>query len=179
MTKFKAGDIVRLKADHSVITKVHKTDYNGNLVIQKLSNVVVNSDYYELVPETEMPACSGYTFQITFGQAKKLIARLELDSSWDKVGDVYYELKKFVDEHSRTKQVKKVTEKSSFTLTGTNCFTDVGAAIDYYYVYGFSRGDVLEKINEGEIQIGAPKAKPGEKVRRNSREGRYYIESYK
>lgn len=39
---------------------------------------------------------NAYTTTVTYEQAKKLCARLEYDASYDKVGEVYYELKRFI-----------------------------------------------------------------------------------
>lgn len=59
--------------------------------------------------------------------------------------------------------------------TGTAHFVDKAAA-DSYYSYGFSPEDVSEKIKNGEIFIGAPKIKEGQKLLVHAKERRYFIE---
>ena len=59
--------------------------------------------------------------------------------------------------------------------TGTSHFESMFAAMDYYSGYGFCRADVERKVADGEINIGLPDLKPGDRV--TVREGRYFIES--
>lgn len=58
---------------------------------------------------------------------------------------------------------------------GTCHFTSKRAACRYYADYGFDASDVARKIREGEIKIGAPAAKPGERVWIKHTEGRYHV----
>lgn len=59
--------------------------------------------------------------------------------------------------------------------TGTNHFTSYASAVSYYSDYGFKPSDVSEKIANGEISIGPPKIKDGQKLLTNN-EGRYVIQ---
>lgn len=61
------------------------------------------------------------------------------------------------------------------TSFGTSHFVDVVAARRYYARLGFNARDVDRKLAEGEIHLGAPAVKPGERLRVNSEE-RYVIE---
>lgn len=65
---------------------------------------------------------------------------------------------------------------TSTTIYGTSHFVTKLAAIKYYSDYGFSRSDVLTKISNGEISIGAPNLKEGERLSIIKGEGRYQIE---
>ncbi len=64
------------------------------------------------------------------------------------------------------------------TSYGTNHFASRTAAERYYAAYGYDdiASAVTRKLAEGEIHIGAPACKPGERAILNSREGRYFIE---
>jgi hypothetical protein len=59
--------------------------------------------------------------------------------------------------------------------TGTNYFVSEGAAMVYYRAYGLWRTDVENKITRGEIHIGPPPLKPGQRAVLNVDEGRYFI----
>ena len=59
-------------------------------------------------------------------------------------------------------------------IVGTNHFTSFQAAVRYYKKQGIGRKGVENKRLEGEIVIGRPKIKPGEKVFVNE-EKRYVI----
>jgi hypothetical protein len=61
-------------------------------------------------------------------------------------------------------------------VTGTCHFESIFAAIRYYADYGYDNVNmaVLRKLREGEIKIGPPKLKEGERVFLND-EGRYCI----
>lgn len=48
--------------------------------------------------------------------------------------------------------------------TGTSHFVSVRAANSYYEPYGLDSADVLHKITNGEIHIGPPTLKPGERL---------------
>jgi hypothetical protein len=48
------------------------------------------------------------------------------------------------------------------TITGTNHFVSMDAAIYYYSEYGYDAADVCDKQNAGEIAIGKPELKPGQ-----------------
>ena len=48
------------------------------------------------------------------------------------------------------------------TIIGTSHFTGLDSAVSYYRAYGFSREDVIDKKNNGEINIDKPKTKDGE-----------------
>lgn len=58
---------------------------------------------------------------------------------------------------------------------GTSHFVTHKAARTYYKGQGFDPGDVEAKLKRGEISIGAPSLKPGQRARVNP-EGRYVIE---
>jgi len=62
-------------------------------------------------------------------------------------------------------------------ITGTSNFYDKEGAVFYYRAYGFSESDVKGKIARGEICIGRPIAKDGERVFLNTKEMRYFIET--
>ena len=47
---------------------------------------------------------------------------------------------------------------------GTSHFVSVRAANLYYLNFGYDSGDVLRKIAEGEIHIGKPALKPGQRL---------------
>jgi hypothetical protein len=61
------------------------------------------------------------------------------------------------------------------TRYGTSHFKSFEAAFQYYKDYGYVYGDVQRKIQDGEIHIGKPTLKPGERCSLND-EGRYVIE---
>jgi hypothetical protein len=50
-------------------------------------------------------------------------------------------------------------------IIGTNYFPGLWAAHRYYATYGESRAAVAEKIAKGEIHIGKPALKPGQKLK--------------
>jgi hypothetical protein len=62
---------------------------------------------------------------------------------------------------------------------GTSHFATISHAVTYYQRQGMwhkeSRDTVKTKLNQGEIHIGKPEAKPGERVTLDS-DGRYWIE---
>lgn len=60
--------------------------------------------------------------------------------------------------------------------TGTNHFTSKSAADKYYYFQGFLPADVTRKITNGEIKIGPPQIKDGQKLLIDKNEGRYFIQ---
>jgi len=47
---------------------------------------------------------------------------------------------------------------------GTSHFVSVRAANLYYSHFGYNNSDVLRKIVDGEIHIGKPNLKPGERL---------------
>lgn len=47
---------------------------------------------------------------------------------------------------------------------GTSNFVSLSAAVRYYKDYGYDKADVQRKIREGEIHIGKPSLKPGERL---------------
>ncbi len=59
--------------------------------------------------------------------------------------------------------------------TGTSHFVSFSRACLYYSNMGFKPSDVSEKIKNGEIKIGPPKTKNGQKLFTNN-EGRYVIQ---
>ena len=64
-------------------------------------------------------------------------------------------------------------------IYGTSHFASKLDAYVYYKPYGYDdvRTAVDRKLAEGEIHIGKPEAKPGERVLLNVQEGRYFIET--
>ena len=64
-------------------------------------------------------------------------------------------------------------------VIGTSFFPTLSAAVTYYEPYGFSRADVREKAESGEISIGKPELQPGERLIYHPGEGRYLIETHK
>ena len=64
-------------------------------------------------------------------------------------------------------------------IHGTPYFESRLDALEYYKPYGYEnlREAVADKLASGEIHIGKPKAKPGERVFLNVQEGRYFIET--
>jgi hypothetical protein len=58
---------------------------------------------------------------------------------------------------------------------GTSYFTSLSAAVRYYKAYGYDKSDVQRKIREGEIHIGKPKLKPGERLGTTDGGKRYTI----
>lgn len=58
---------------------------------------------------------------------------------------------------------------------GTNHFTATRCALAYYRGQGYDAEEVQEKLEDGEIVIGRPQAKPGQSVKIDS-DGRYWIE---
>lgn len=47
---------------------------------------------------------------------------------------------------------------------GTSYFVSVATARRYYADYGFTRGQVLRKVEIGEIRLGRPDTEPGQKI---------------
>jgi len=62
---------------------------------------------------------------------------------------------------------------------GTNHFLNADAAVAYYADQGIPAIDVARKLKDGEIAIGKPDAKPGQRVSLIPGEGRYQIEEGK
>lgn len=62
-------------------------------------------------------------------------------------------------------------------ICGTCHFINLTAAIRYYADYGYSQQDVNRKLLAGDIRIGHPELKPGERLLLDRAEGRYKIES--
>jgi len=64
-------------------------------------------------------------------------------------------------------------------IYGTPYFASELDAWNYYRPYGYGnvRAAVSRKLAEGQIHIGSPEAKPGERVFLNVQEGRYFIET--
>lgn len=60
--------------------------------------------------------------------------------------------------------------------TGTSYFKDMSAAISYYRVYGTTASAAREKVRKGEIHIGKPDLKPGQKLSMTDSGRRYVIE---
>lgn len=63
--------------------------------------------------------------------------------------------------------------KDKSTIWGTCHFCSFAAANIYYS--NLHSSEVQKKINAGEIVIGKPTVKPGEKLYLNKEEGRYFI----
>lgn len=65
------------------------------------------------------------------------------------------------------------------TIIGTSYFPTVDAAISYYWDqeggHANAKEAVLTKLREKSIHIGKPPIKPGQEVKLNLKEGRYYI----
>ena len=61
------------------------------------------------------------------------------------------------------------------TITGTNHFSSFSHAVSYYKNYGISEAEVRQKIQNKEIFVGRPVAKPWQKILINKEEGRYFI----
>ncbi len=63
-------------------------------------------------------------------------------------------------------------------ITGTNHFISIAAADKYYAPYYGPdvNSFVKTKIKNGEIKIGPPKIKNGQKLLKNKDEGRYFIQ---
>lgn len=59
---------------------------------------------------------------------------------------------------------------------GTAHFEDLAAARVYYATYGFSAEEVARKLKVGEIFLGPPPLKPGQKLHLDRQEHRYFIE---
>ena len=64
------------------------------------------------------------------------------------------------------------------TRWGTSHFVSYEKAVAYYSGYGYSNTQtaVDRKLSDGEIHIGPPTAKAGQKVTLEPQEGRYWIE---
>jgi len=60
------------------------------------------------------------------------------------------------------------------TRYGTSYFVTRAAAAEYYG----SAEEASRKLAAGEIHIGKPELKPGERLRLDESEGRYFIEEY-
>lgn len=65
-------------------------------------------------------------------------------------------------------------------IYGTSYFSTLSSAYAYYtaHALGYTRTDVDYKIQQGEIHIGAPEVKPGEKLLIDP-QGRYFIDDGK
>lgn len=67
------------------------------------------------------------------------------------------------------------------TLTGTSHFVSFDAAARYYADteggIGAGTAAAARKLDAGEIHIGPPESKPGDTLKINNEEGRYFIES--
>ncbi len=63
------------------------------------------------------------------------------------------------------------------TTYGTSHFTSLSAAVRYYKDYGYDKADVQRKIREGEIHIGKPTVKVGERLGTTDGGKRYTITS--
>lgn len=61
------------------------------------------------------------------------------------------------------------------TYTETSHFVSFGAAYRYYLPYGYSAKDVERKIKEGDISVGKPTLKAGQRLMINRLEERYVI----
>jgi hypothetical protein len=59
---------------------------------------------------------------------------------------------------------------------GTSYFVDEAAAVRYYADVHMTRADVRRKLVEGEIHLGEPSLKAGERLRLIDRGTRYAIE---
>lgn len=63
---------------------------------------------------------------------------------------------------------------------GTCHFVSHAAAVRYYSAYQPKRSEAVQLVNqklaEKEIAIGEPKLAPGERLKINRQEGRYFIE---
>lgn len=62
------------------------------------------------------------------------------------------------------------------TRIGTAHFASIAAARSYYAGQGFDAADVLDKLEAGEIHIGPPEGKPGDRIHLDQSEGRFFIE---
>ena len=60
---------------------------------------------------------------------------------------------------------------------GTCYFDSKTSAYRYYKPYGCTREDVNAKFDDGDIHVGYPPIKNGDKIGLDTKEGRYYIES--
>lgn len=58
---------------------------------------------------------------------------------------------------------------------GTNHFTSIRGAQAYYAPYGCDLFDIMTKIRSGEIHIGKPELKPGQRLRIIDNGTRYAI----
>jgi len=58
---------------------------------------------------------------------------------------------------------------------GTCHFQNIYTAFSYYRPYGLDSQDVIDKIENGEIELGPPPIKEGESL--SIEEGRYFINS--
>ena len=63
------------------------------------------------------------------------------------------------------------------TSCGTAHFVDWQAAVRYYAPYGYDRAAVRRKIEEGEIHLGRPPLKEGERLTIIDEGTRYAIET--
>ena len=66
-------------------------------------------------------------------------------------------------------------------IYGTSHFRSIFDARNYYKGYGYgdyqeTRKAVQYKLDNGEIHIGKPELKEGQKLLLNAKEGRYFIE---
>lgn len=60
---------------------------------------------------------------------------------------------------------------------GTSYFASRGDAESYYRRLGYGRADVKAKLDAGEIHVGRPPLKPGERAELIPGENRYSIET--
>jgi hypothetical protein len=60
---------------------------------------------------------------------------------------------------------------------GTSYFINQRAITKYYTPYGFDNAAIQQKLERGEIHIGKPDLRPGDVLKLNKEEGRYFIET--
>ena len=63
-------------------------------------------------------------------------------------------------------------------IVGTEYFSCLTSAYNYYSRFGFTRVDVLNKFKNKEFKTGLPEIKENEKLVLNKDEGRYMIYVY-
>lgn len=80
------------------------------------------------------------------------------------------------DQVSINKAAARVIQSAGLTRSeyGTSHFASKADAVSYYAAYGDDAAAVDQKIEAGEISIGKPETKTGEKLKVN-REGRYVV----
>jgi hypothetical protein len=64
-----------------------------------------------------------------------------------------------------------------YSIYGTHHFPTKAQAERYYRVYGFDALDVQRKLDEGEIQLGAPPLQPGDELVLLDNQTRYGIQT--